>query len=431
MSKKALYIYYFIMLLLLCMWTDMNTAPNMLFRLAYISALFFPVLKYAPQMFPPVFICFVGASTYYVSSSFMPNEIYYYTAILLVIALFIKNKRYSKIQIPILAILCLYVTAIDIFNNGELENIEYALFITLILLSYIDLNNLNTVQYSYAFIIITIVVCITFFTIGKQYVVEIQGQDRTMWQDPNYLGCVVGMGVICAFFELMRKNYANKFVKLLYLFTIFIGIIMLLLNASRGAALSTAIGITFITMFSNISYKKKIYAVLFVAIALVILYQLDMFSALQNRMEADDGTGNARTTIWAYKTAAFFLLPTSCIITGIGYYKGFMLGTIGGYGFHSDYVAFFVDYGIIGTLLLITLFVYPLYLSGKNKKNRGIIYAMTFYLVANCATLEPFTGGRVIYFLFYLYIIITAKKLNCNENLNVKNNYARQWHKRK
>lgn len=66
-------------------------------------------------------------------------------------------------------------------------------------------------------------------------------------------------------------------------------------------------------------------------------------------------------------TAAFFLLPTYCIITGIGYYNGFMLGTYDGYGFHSDYVAFFVDYGIIGTLLLITLFAYPLYLSGKTR----------------------------------------------------------------
>lgn len=40
---------------------------------------------------------------------------------------------------------------------------------------------------------------------------------------------------------------------------------------------------------------------------------------------------------------------------------------------------------------------------------------MTFYLMANCATLEPLTGGRVIYFLFYMYIIILAKKLNYNE----------------
>lgn len=416
MSKKALYIYYFIMLLLLCSWTDMNTAPNIVIRLTYITALFFPALKYAPQMFPPVFICFIGTSTYYVSSSFMPNEIYYYAVILFVIALFINNKKFNKIKIPILVIFFIYVTAIDIFNNGELENIEYAMFITLMLLSYIDLNKINTEQYSYAFIIISIVVCITFFTIGKQYVVEIQGQDRTMWEDPNYLGCVVGMGVICAYFELMRKNYANKFVKLLYLFTIFIGILMLLLNASRGAALSTAIGITFITMFSNISNGKKISAIIIVVIAIVILYQLDMFSALQERMESDDGTGNARTTIWAYKTAAFFLLPTYYIITGIGYYNGFMLGTYDGYGFHSDYVAFFVDYGIIGTLLLITLFAYPLYLSGKNKNNRGIIYAMTFYLMANCATLEPLTGGRVIYFLFYLYIIIIAKKQNYSNN---------------
>lgn len=415
MSKKALYTYYLVMLLLLCTWTDVNTAPNIVIRLAYIAALFFPALKYAPQMFPPVFICFVGASTYYVSSSFMPNEIYYFAAILFLILLFINNKRYNKIKIPILVVFLIYVTTIDLLYNSKLENIEYAMFITVILLSYIDMNKIETTQYSYAFIVISIVVCITFFTIGDQYTVEIQGQERTMWEDPNYLGCVVGMGIICAYFELMRKNYPNKFVRMLYLFTILIGIPMLLLNASRGAALSTAIGITFITMFSNISNSKKISAIIIVAIAVVALYQLDMFSALEQRMESDDGTGNARTTIWAYKTAAFFLCPSYVILTGLGYHGGFMLGTYDGYGFHSDYVAFFVDYGVIGTMLLTLFFLYPLYLSRKNKPNRGIIYAMTFYLMANCATLEPLTGGRVIYFLFYMYIIILAKKLNYNE----------------
>ena len=421
MSKKALYTYYLVMLLLLCTWTDVNTAPNIVIRLAYIAALFFPALKYAPQMFPPVFICFVGVSTYYVSSSFMPNEKYYFAAILFLILLFINNKRYNKIKIPILVVFLIYVTTIDLLYNSKLENIEYAMFTTVILLSYIDMNKIETTQYSYAFIVITIVVCITFFTIGDQYTVEIQGQERTMWEDPNYLGCVVGMGIICAYFELMRKNYPNKFVKMLYLFTILIGIPMLLLNASRGAALSTAIGITFITMFSNISNSKKISAIIIVAIAVVALYQLDMFSALEQRMESDDGTGNARTTIWAYKTAAFFLLPSYVILTGIGYRGGFMLGTYDGYGFHSDYVAFFVDYGVIGTMLLVLFFLYPLYLSRKNKSNRGIIYAMTFYLMANCATLEPLTSGSVIYFLFYMYIIILAKKENNHNTSNLYN----------
>lgn len=411
MSKKAaLYTYYFIMLLLLCSWTDVNTAPNIVIRLAYIAALFFPALKYAPQMFPPLFICFIGTSTYYVSSSFMPNEIYYYAGILFIIALFINNKKYNRIKIPILVALLIYTIAIDLLNNIKLENIEYALFISVILLSYIDLNKIETVQYSYAFIIITIVVCITFFTIGDQYLVEMQGLERTMWEDPNYLGCAVGMGIICAYFELIRKNYTNNFVRILYLFTILIGIPMLLLNASRGAALSTAIGITFITMFSNISKSKKITAIFIVVMAIVALYQLDMFSALQERMESDDGTGSARTTIWAYKTAEFLTFPVYVIITGLGYHGGFMLGTLDGYGFHSDYVAFFVDYGIIGTLLLLTFFAYPLYLARKNNRNKGIIYAMTFYLMANCATLEPLTGGRVIYYLFYMYIIILAKQ---------------------
>ena len=153
-------------------------------------------------------------------------------------------------------------------------------------------------------------------------------------------------------------------------------------------------------------------AIFIVVIAAIVLYKLNMFSALEQRMESDDGTGNARTTIWAYKTAQFLLFPPDVILTGLGYRGGFMLGFVDGYGFHSDYVAFFVDYGIIGTILFVILFMYPLYLAIKNKRNRGIICAMTLYLMVNCATLEPLTGGRLIYYLFYLYIIILAKQQN-------------------
>lgn len=410
MSKKSLYIYYFILLLLLCSWTDAYTAPNIIMRLVYIGALFFPVVKYAPQMFIPVFTCFIGTSIYYVSSSFMPNEKYIYIFIILIIMLLKNNKGYKKIKPHLLFLFLIYVTIIDLFNNSKIENIEYTFIITILLFSFIDLNKIDTRQYSIAFIVITLVISCTFFTIGQHYTVEIQGQDRTMWQDPNYLGCAVGLGVLCAYIELVRKNYNNRKVKLLYLFTISIGIVMLLFNASRGAVLSTVVGMTFVTLFSNISKSKKISAILFITIAIIVLYQLDMFCALEQRMESDDGTGNARTTIWTYKTAAFLMLPASKIITGIGHYGGFML-VDGGYGFHSDYVATFVSYGVIGTILLLLFFIYPLYLVRNNKKNKGIVYAMIIYLMLYSATLEPLTSGVMTYFLFYLYIIILAKKV--------------------
>ena len=141
------------------------------------------------------------------------------------------------------------------------------------------------------------------------------------------------------------------------------------------------------------------------------MYQFGLFNALEQRIiEDEDATGSGRTNIWALKLLLFSEEPTYKLLTGLGNRGGFMLGYIGGYSFHNDFVAFFVSYGVIGFCLLVYMLLYPLCLVRRNKENKAIVTALTIYLLLCCMTLEPLNAGRLTYFYMYLFIYILAKQ---------------------
>ena len=412
MSLKNIFIYYFLLLVVLCSWSDTVNAPNTIFRLAYLGALIMPAYIYQPNMLPHIIICFTSISMYGFSASYLPTEYYYYTFILLFLTLFpFKNKK-IHIKIPqILILLAIYTLFIDLITEGRVENVHYSMFATIFLMFFISRDEKYNYLYPYVFIIITLTLCYFFFAVGDQFIEEIMGMDRIAWKDPNYMGCVAGVGIVCSYHLLTSKLYPSKTVKYLLLATICIGAVMLLKNASRGAVVCVAGGITIITLFSKISLKKKITIALLVLSGVVLMYQLGLFGALEERMMHDeDGTGSGRTVIWAYKLGLFFEQPTYKLFTGLGYRGGFMLGFDDGYGFHNDFVAFFVDYGIIGSVLLISLLLYPLIIVRNNKEQRAIVTALTIYLILCCMTLEPLSAGRLAFYSIYLLIYILAKQ---------------------
>lgn len=412
MNQKNLIIYYLLLLVVLCSWSDPANSPNMFLRLAYLAAMILPAYIYQPNLLPQIIICFTGISAYGYAASYLPTDNYNYTYILLALSILpFKNKK-NHIKIPaILVIFALYTLVIDITNGERLEFINYASFAAIFTLYFVSKDEKYNNLYYYAFIIITFVLCFFFFTIGDQFIVDSRGQDRIMWQDPNYMGCVAGVGIICAYYMLVKNIYRSKWIRYLLLATVCLGAVMILMNASRGAALCVASGIIVVTMYSKISLKKRIIIVALVVIGIVLMYRFGLFSALEQRMMSDeDGTGSGRTNIWALKLLLFSEEPTYKLFTGLGHRGGFMLGYLGGYGFHNDFVAFFVGYGIIGFCLFVCMLLYPLFLVRKNKENKAIVTALTVYLLLCCMTLEPFNAGRLTYFYIYIFIFILAKQ---------------------
>lgn len=139
------------------------------------------------------------------------------------------------------------------------------------------------------------------------------------------------------------------------------------------------------------------------------MYSMGLFKVLEERVMSDDGTGNARTIIWAAKLDAYSQLSLLEKVFGIGYRRGFELAIPGGFGFHCDYIAWLVDYGIAGLLFFISLLIYPLKLVWNRQSQRPIVLSLILFLATCCSTLEPLTAGRLAYWYFYMLIVLFAR----------------------
>ena len=410
MSERRLYRYYFLLLIVLCSWVSPTLAPPMPLRLVYLIALVLPAILKAPQMLVPVLACFTALGTYGISCSYMPTEKWIY---LLIIAasLFIVPSRLKSCQRPpiIFVVFCLYVCFIDLVNGEELVNIDYSLLIVLISFFFVSKNGSEKYSYILAFMIITIILSIFFFTYGQSSAIEVSETGRRSWIDPNYFGNVCGMGVVLAYNIVVNRLSPNKSFSKIAMLTVPMGMLLLVMNASRGAFLSMGLAIVVITLFSKVKIKKKIGIAVLVALGVLVMYSLGAFDLLSERLMDEDDTGNGRTLIWEAKMLGYMSGNTCEKFFGIGYKEGFFLAIPGGFGFHNDYLAFLVDYGVVGLILFLGIIVYPLKLVANIPSKRPIVISLLVFILICSMTLEPFTLGNLTYWYFYMLIVLFAR----------------------
>ena len=410
MSERRLYRYYFLLLIVLCSWVSPTLAPPMPLRLVYLIALVLPAILKAPQMLVPVLACFTALGTYGISCSYMPTEKWIY---LLIIAasLFIVSSRLKSCQRPpiIFVVFCLYVCFIDLVNGEELVNIDYSLLIVLISFFFVSKNGSEKYSYILAFMIITIILSIFFFTYGQSSAIEVSETGRRSWIDPNYFGNVCGMGVVLAYNIVVNRLSPNKSFSKIAMLTVPMGMLLLVMNASRGAFLSMGLAIVVITLFSKVKIKKKIGIAVLVALGVLVMYSLGAFDLLSERLMDEDDTGNGRTLIWEAKMLGYMSGDTYEKLFGIGYQGGFFLAIPGGFGFHNDYLAFLVDYGVVGLILFLGIIVYPLKLVANIPSKRPIVISLLVFILICSMTLEPFTLGNLTYWYFYMLIVLFAR----------------------
>lgn len=410
MSERRLYRYYFLLLIVLCSWVSPTLAPPMPLRLVYLIALVLPAILKAPQMLVPVLACFTALGTYGISCSYMPTEKWIY---LLIIAasLFIVSSRLKSCQRPpiIFVVFCLYVCFIDLVNGEELVNIDYSLLIVLISFFFVSKNGSEKYSYILAFMIITIILSIFFFTYGQSSAIEVSETGRRSWIDPNYFGNVCGMGVVLAYNIVVNRLSPNKSFSKIAMLTVPMGMLLLVMNASRGAFLSMGLAIVVITLFSKVKIKKKIGIAVLVALGVLVMYSLGAFDLLSERLMDEDDTGNGRTLIWEAKMLGYMSGNTCEKFFGIGYKEGFFLAIPGGFGFHNDYLAFLVDYGVVGLILFFGIIVYPLKLVANIPSKRPIVISLLVFILICSMTLEPFTLGNLTYWYFYMLIVLFAR----------------------
>lgn len=420
-SKKnaPVFVYYFILLLIMLSWTNPDSAPNVFFRVVYMLLLFIPLVKYN-TLLPMVVTLFYTISAYSFSYNFLPSNIYIYALIILILWVFSKYTLTNNDQIfegsKRFVFLCVFVLLVDLLNELKIQSIFYSIFICLLLSRFINYDKKTSIEYlALAFVTSTFILSLFYFIFGKNFIQEysvggIYSLDRITWHDPNYFGAVIGIGLLVAVDLLLRDKVGVSY-KLYLVSTIILSIIALGVNASRGALLAVGISVLVLILKSKIKLIYKLLITLSIVALVYYLYSNQYLDLLIYRIEADDGTGSGRLDIWNVKISAFINNGNPIRwLFGYGYEGGFRLGFtqtgLGYFGFHNDFIAFLVDYGIVGIALFISVLILPLRL--VSSQLRTTVISLIAYIVTICMTLEPLTAGRLPFFIFYFYIYLLA-----------------------
>lgn len=413
-NSNILYFYYGILLLVLMSWTNTNNAPITTFRILYIAALLFPLLFVDKGYTPIVFTIFATITLHGYSFSYMPTDTLLYDGLFLILILAHSKKRKAAInEVPsYLWVLLFVVPMINIIMNFDADSISQSLLALVLLLILVPLNDERYVPYLYfSFTLISIVLSIFYFTAAKQFTDFYfdSGIERSSWMDPNYMSTVMGMGVITAILALIDKKSKQRLLKFFYIVSIGVSIMVMIMLASRGGLLATVAAMLYLLLFSKVQRKYKWIGTIALVGFLVLIYNSGYFELLQYRL-TDEGNldrGSNRFDYWELKLREYFNEPSILTqIFGIGYRKSLVLGSSFNIGFHNDFIAFLVQYGVIGLILLLTMLISPITKASVFKRET---IACVIYLAFCGFTLEPLSSGRLSYYFFYLLIIVLSR----------------------
>lgn len=412
-NNNYIVIYYAILLLMLALRTSLSV-PHPIIRLGYLAAFYIPLILKYTNLYLPCVITFVTVCTYNYAFGYLPYEmnVYFFITLISFVIVFAINKSRSIKISPVFLVLAYYVFFLNLFDSGEPQDIFYS--IATVGFGVIITGNDNVANRSNmlnCFTIISFVLSIIYLLNFDKFLDSYDGTgdfERSGWTDPNYLSCIIGMGVITSLILLMKVPKSIAF-KIFYIFTILISIISQVLMASRGGLLCVSVSVIIFILFSKIRFHYKLLTLIALLAFIIFLYSNNYLDLLMHRIEGDSDGGSGRLDIWMLKLQEFISEGNIVDwIFGLGYISAFKLGFgENGFGFHNDYLAIMCGYGVVGLMtFLYLLFIYPF---KHIQAQRSVVFSLVIYLALACLTLEPISAGRIPYIAFYALIIIYAK----------------------
>ena len=423
MNNKSLYIYYFVLILALILYTNMNYSPNILIRLGYLAALVLPLANRV-ELFPAVIICAFGIAKNTFAYPLMPTGIFYYVFIALYFALWSLYRRDFQTGIkPLFFIALVYLAFNDIAMQGELSQMSIVFFVCILFFICLegqeDDIGIQILPLSFILISLAISYWVLFCPEAQINSYNKAGEmEQKGWTDPNYLSAVLGMGLVVAVRDLFIGANKRLYISVLLL-TVLSSSIALLILASRGAILSVIIAVVALFVFSKTERRTKIIAIILAAIFIIFLYTNQYIDFVMARIEADNSTGSHRTDIWQSKLRDFFALDSPLNwIFGVGQSEGAKLGDYLGSSVkvlstHNDYVSILIYYGIVGLAIFTNVITYPIKICSK--EDRPQIIALLVYLLMCSMTIEPLALGNFVYWGFLFYIVMLARQSQAME----------------
>ena len=421
---KFIYMYYIVLMIVTVVRTT-ETEPNAIIRIGYLLAFFMPiVLKYS-ELFSVCLVSFMTVGTYSFAYSFFPYQLVIYPIICLFTYIICKGGYGLSLTKngALLFFSSIYVLLVDVLNGGSPQNIFYSLLLIIFFVLLKGGNATYNLSLMFnGFAATSLALSIVYLSNYEKFVVSYgQGEfERSGWTDPNYLSSIIGMGILTSFVQILRKRNAALPLKLFWIVCAGLSLISQLLMASRGGILATALSIVIVFMFMKIRSIYKVGVFVILCVFIFWLYNSGFFDLLEYRILSDDGSGSGRTVIWVKKLNAFIEEgnPLQWIF-GLGYESAFKLAGEGRLlGFHNDFLAILCGYGILGVSVFVYFIMIPLREAASYAK--PIVLSLIVYLMVVCATLEPLSAGRLVffYFLFLIYsCAYTSKRVSHEKSI--------------
>lgn len=413
LTKKNIAIFYYLLLLCISVFWSSETEPPTIVRYGYLAAFFIPLMVRYQQYFPACLICFMAISTNGYAFGFFPYAGYMYFIITLFGVFFIQHNK--KPNIPSCAIFFLiYTFIVNITTSDNPQNIFYSSIVALLFSFYTAQDTMQGVRSMLTcFCVVALTLSIIYYMNYDRFLQSYNGlsdMERSGWTDPNYLSCIMGMGVVSSLLQFIKSPKAGLVHKFFWIFTIIITFSAQLLIASRGALLAEIIAVPILLATTKISRKRKFLILSALVFFVCWLYSNSYFELMEYRILNDSGTGGGRSVVWEQKLSAFFESNLFNQLFGIGFVDGLKLGTGKEFGFHNDFIAMLCDYGYIGLVLFISCLLYPIFKTTKSLRYE--VVALVAYLAVVCFSLEPISSGRLPYFGFYFLILLYSKNVN-------------------
>lgn len=318
-----------------------------------------------------------------------------------------SDVAYLSLPKSILVLLILSIF-VNLFTSENVKNISWALLVLLFSAPLMKKNDKETLMFfSSSIIVVALTLSVLFLIIGSRYSQSYNtqsGLERMGWIDPNYFSSIIGMGTIVSLSWLFSKGI-NAAKKAFLLVVSGLSFYIMVTVASRGALLSLIVAFAVLLLFSK---SKLIYKIIFIGLAagfVVWMYNSSLFELLEYRIENDETGGSGRLDIWRTRISAF--VEEGNIINylfGMGFDNTLMLGTSRKLGMHNDYLAFLIEYGLTGIVLLLSILLIPI-IRIKEKRNLPVVLTLIVYLATCIFTLEPLSLGIMVFYLFYLFIL--------------------------
>lgn len=408
----ALGLYYSILLLLALTWTNRGlVVPNVILRYLFLLFFVLPFIKF-PNLAPSLITLFVTVRIFSIAPyGYLPSQVnlYFYLAVVLYLYNLSCGLSSSKTAILLLVFLLtsLFSNLINFVTESQ-DSGEYN-FLKMLLISILlskllkSRKDINLMEWS--FILITLCLSIYGFIFHKEIASDFNSPDelkRVYWNDPNYLGCVLSIGIIISFYRLLTNLDPHRIYRIIYLATFFLGIVNLGFFASRGAFLATVIPLLYIFFKKARSLKSVFLALGVIFVLIIIILNTPVFNSLINRFKDEStSTGSERTIIWERSFDLFSYSDPKILIFGGGStYSYHLCGRAMNSVYtspHNNFLEILYDYGIVGLAIFILLLINWFRKNSKNILGTSLI----LILILSSLTLSP-----LMYLPFWFLILL-------------------------